>query len=55
MIFFYSLKKDNYEDLLHNLVKSATVVDHSRSPCDPNFVPEIQPVSRENTDISTNT
>ena len=34
------LKKDTYEELIHNLTVSAVVLDHSKSPCEENFVPE---------------
>jgi beta-1,2-N-acetylglucosaminyltransferase len=38
--FCCSLKKENYEDVIKGLIKRATVLDHSKSPCEENFVPE---------------
>lgn len=37
-----SLKKAEYEALLENLLKRATVLDHTLSPCDEQFVPDSQ-------------
>jgi hypothetical protein len=34
------MKKENYEDVIKGLIKRATVLDHSKSPCEENFVPE---------------
>ncbi|XP_054162791.1 protein O-linked-mannose beta-1,2-N-acetylglucosaminyltransferase 1-like isoform X2 [Oppia nitens] len=34
-----SVKKDNYERLIHNLLRKAIVVDHSKSPCEQSFIP----------------
>ena len=33
-----SLTKDNYEKLMHTLVRQSTVVDHKLSPCDPELI-----------------
>ena len=35
-----SLKRKNYEELLEAMISEATVVDHSRSPCEEDFIPE---------------
>lgn len=35
-----SLRKDEYEDEIHRLLRSAEVLDHSRDPCDDSFVPD---------------
>jgi beta-1,2-N-acetylglucosaminyltransferase len=35
-----SVKKDNYERLIHNLLRKAIVVDHSKRPCEHNFIPD---------------
>ncbi|XP_022239615.1 protein O-linked-mannose beta-1,2-N-acetylglucosaminyltransferase 1-like isoform X2 [Limulus polyphemus] len=35
-----SLRKDNYEILLEELLRTGIVLDHSKSPCEENFIPE---------------
>ncbi|KAG8186088.1 hypothetical protein JTE90_003171 [Oedothorax gibbosus] len=35
-----SVKKDNYEEVIHDLLKKAVVLDHSKSPCEENFIPD---------------
>ncbi|CAG2114436.1 unnamed protein product, partial [Medioppia subpectinata] len=35
-----SVKKDNYERQIHGLLRRAIVVDHSKSPCEHNFIPD---------------
>ncbi|XP_064477377.1 protein O-linked-mannose beta-1,2-N-acetylglucosaminyltransferase 1-like isoform X1 [Ornithodoros turicata] len=35
-----SVKKDKYEEVIHNLLRKAIVLDHSKSPCEENFVPD---------------
>ncbi|XP_059490734.1 protein O-linked-mannose beta-1,2-N-acetylglucosaminyltransferase 1-like [Neocloeon triangulifer] len=35
-----SMKKENYEELVIGMIKRATVLDHSKSPCEENFIPE---------------
>ncbi|CAB3383749.1 Hypothetical predicted protein [Cloeon dipterum] len=35
-----SMKKENYEELVISLIKKATVLDHSKSPCEESFIPE---------------
>ena len=37
-----SLKKAEYEVLIESLLKKATVLDHTLSPCDDKFVPDTQ-------------
>ncbi|XP_074595619.1 protein O-linked-mannose beta-1,2-N-acetylglucosaminyltransferase 1-like isoform X2 [Brevipalpus obovatus] len=34
-----SVKRNNYEQTIHNLLRKATVLDHSISPCEENFIP----------------
>jgi beta-1,2-N-acetylglucosaminyltransferase len=34
-----SLKKDNYEQVISDLLRKAVILDHSRSPCETNFFP----------------
>ena len=34
------MTKDNYEVLVDTAIQSATVLDHSKSPCEENFIPE---------------
>lgn len=34
------LKRDNYEQMIHDLLRKAIVLDHSKSPCEENFVPD---------------
>ena len=34
-----SLTQDAYEELLHDLVQSATLLDHAGDPCAEDFVP----------------
>lgn len=36
------MKKDNYEAMIENLLKKATVLDHSKSPCEEGFVPDTE-------------
>ncbi|KAF8795092.1 Protein O-linked-mannose like protein [Argiope bruennichi] len=35
-----SVKKDNYEEVIHDLLRKAVVLDHSKSPCEENFIPD---------------
>ncbi|XP_013781473.2 protein O-linked-mannose beta-1,2-N-acetylglucosaminyltransferase 1-like [Limulus polyphemus] len=35
-----SVKKDNYEAQIEELLRKAVVLDHSKSPCEENFVPD---------------
>lgn len=35
-----SVKKDNYEELIHDLLRKSIVLDHSKSPCEENFIPD---------------
>ncbi|GFR06941.1 protein O-linked-mannose beta-1,2-N-acetylglucosaminyltransferase 1 [Trichonephila clavata] len=35
-----SIKKDNYEEVIHDLLRKAVVLDHSKSPCEENFIPD---------------
>ncbi|XP_046405731.1 protein O-linked-mannose beta-1,2-N-acetylglucosaminyltransferase 1-like isoform X2 [Ischnura elegans] len=34
------VKKNNYEELIVGLIKKGTVLDHTKSPCDENFIPD---------------
>lgn len=36
------MKRDNYEKLLEDLLKRASVLDHSKSPCEEAFIPDTQ-------------
>lgn len=35
----YSVKEKNYEMQIHRLLEKAIVLDHSKSPCDDDFLP----------------
>lgn len=37
---YCSMKKEPYEALINKMVEGATVLDHSKSPCEENFVPD---------------
>lgn len=37
---YFSLKQNSYEKKVRDLLAIATVVDHSKSPCETNFIPE---------------
>ncbi|KAL5022574.1 hypothetical protein ScPMuIL_001729 [Solemya velum] len=39
------MKKELYEETLVNLIKSAKVLDHSKSPCEKDFIPQQQNVT----------
>jgi hypothetical protein len=34
------VKKNNYEDLIVDMIKRGVVLDHSKSPCEENFIPD---------------
>jgi hypothetical protein len=34
------MKEENYEEMIGNLLSSATVLNHTRSPCETNFIPD---------------
>ena len=38
----FSLLKHNYEALITNMIKNGQVVDHSQSPCEKDFIPDVQ-------------
>jgi len=40
ILFFDSVKKDNYEASIHELLKKAIVLDHSKDTCDQSFIPD---------------
>ncbi|XP_075676818.1 protein O-linked-mannose beta-1,2-N-acetylglucosaminyltransferase 1-like isoform X2 [Dermatophagoides pteronyssinus] len=40
-----SLKKDNYERMIEKLIKAARLVDHSKDPCENDFIPSSMPSS----------
>ena len=40
LMLFFSMKKEEYEVLVHNLVRSAVPLDHSKSPCVEGFIPD---------------
>lgn len=35
-----SVIKDNYEELIINLIQQGTILDHSKSPCEDDFIPD---------------
>ncbi|XP_066996973.1 protein O-linked-mannose beta-1,2-N-acetylglucosaminyltransferase 1 [Anabrus simplex] len=35
-----SVKKNNYEELIISMIKRGNILDHSKSPCEENFIPE---------------
>ncbi|XP_065206795.1 protein O-linked-mannose beta-1,2-N-acetylglucosaminyltransferase 1-like isoform X2 [Planococcus citri] len=37
-----SLLKHNYETLISNMIKNGQVVDHSKSPCEKDFIPDVK-------------
>jgi aspartate carbamoyltransferase regulatory subunit len=39
-MLIFSVKKNNYEELIVSMIKRGTVLDHSKSPCEENFIPE---------------
>jgi hypothetical protein len=39
------LKKSNYEELIVDMIHRGLVLDHSKSPCEENFIPEKNKVS----------
>ena len=41
------MTKDNYEVLVDTAIQSATVLDHSKSPCEENFIPDTQVGTRK--------
>ena len=47
-IFCYRMTKDNYEVLVDTAIQSATVLDHSKSPCEENFIPDTQVGNNKN-------
>ncbi len=36
------MSQSGYEELVENLIQTSSVVDHSRSPCEDNFIPDTQ-------------
>jgi len=34
------VKKKNYEELIVGMIKKGIVLDHSKSPCEENFIPD---------------
>lgn len=40
VVYIYSVKKNNYEELIVGMIKRGIVLDHSKSPCEENFIPE---------------
>jgi hypothetical protein len=38
----FSLKYSNYEELIVDMIKRALVLDHSKSPCEENFIPDMK-------------
>jgi aspartate carbamoyltransferase regulatory subunit len=34
------MKRNNYEELIVSMIKRGTVLDHSKSPCEENFIPD---------------
>jgi hypothetical protein len=39
-VYIYSVKKNNYEELIVDMIKRGLVLDHSKSPCEENFIPD---------------
>ena len=39
-MLIFSVKQNNYEELIVDMIKRGTVLDHSRSPCEDNFIPD---------------
>ena len=39
-MYIYSVKKNNYEELIVGMIKRGIVLDHSKSPCEENFIPD---------------
>jgi len=39
-MLIFSVKQKNYEELIVDMIKRGTVLDHSRSPCEDNFIPD---------------
>ncbi|GIZ02489.1 protein O-linked-mannose beta-1,2-N-acetylglucosaminyltransferase 1 [Caerostris extrusa] len=37
---FNTQPSDNYEEVIHDLLRKAVVLDHSKSPCEENFIPD---------------
>lgn len=40
VVYIYSVKKNNYEELIVGMIKRGIVLDHSKSPCEENFIPD---------------
>jgi hypothetical protein len=40
VVYIYSVKKNNYEELIVDMIKRGIVLDHSKSPCEENFIPD---------------
>jgi hypothetical protein len=34
------VKRNNYEELIVSMIRGGTVLDHSKSPCEENFIPD---------------
>ena len=34
------MKKNNYEELIVDMIKRGLILDHSKSPCEENFIPD---------------
>ena len=41
------MTKDNYEVLVDTAIQSATVLDHSKSPCEESFIPDTKVRNKE--------
>ena len=54
IILLFSLKATNYERLVEAAIRSAKVLDHTKSPCDETFVPDVRvkPFSHASTRFS---
>ena len=39
-VYIYSVKKNNYEELIVGMIKRGIFLDHSKSPCEENFIPD---------------
>ena len=43
----FRMTKDNYEVLVDTAIQSATVLDHSKSPCEESFIPDTKVRNKE--------
>ena len=41
-VCFFSLRKQTYEELVNKLVETAIVLNHRKSPCEEDFIPDTE-------------